>query len=227
MCKESKPVIMIHKEGFKIIFFTGIALIAINSAICLFFPLNNPLVLIFSVLSVVTFMLVALFFRVPSRSAECSEKVIVAPADGKVVVIEKIFEKEYFNDLRTQVSIFMSPLNAHVNWSPVSGKVQYFKYHQGTYIVAWKPKASEENERLTTVIKTPCNSEILIRQIAGKVARRIVSYAYPEKQFNQGEQIGFIKFGSRVDIFLPVDAQLHIQLKQKVRGNRTVIAVLP
>lgn len=216
----------IHKEGYNIIVFFGVFLIILNFVIYSF--LNNYPVLdyCFTFISAVFFSLVILFFRVPRRVMFGEDNKIYAPADGKIVVIEQVFEKEYFNDYRTQVSIFMSPLNVHVNWVPVNGVVQYLQYHPGNYFVAWKPKASEENERFTTVFKTKDDIEILMRQIAGKVARRIVSYAKTETEYKIGEQIGIIKFGSRVDIFLPSAAKVLVDINQKVKGNKTLIAEL-
>ncbi|OFX40320.1 MAG: phosphatidylserine decarboxylase [Bacteroidetes bacterium GWA2_32_17] len=216
----------IHKEGYNIIAFFGIFLIFAN--IVFYYFLNNYHIIdySFTVISAIFFTLVILFFRVPRRVLFGEENKIYAPADGKIVVIEQVFEKEYFKDYRTQVSIFMSPFNVHVNWVPVSGVVQYLQYHPGNYFVAWKPKASEENERFTTVFKTKDNIEILMRQIAGKIARRIVSYAKTETEYKSGEQIGIIKFGSRVDIFLPSNAKILVELNQKVKGNKTLIAEL-
>jgi phosphatidylserine decarboxylase len=220
----SSPII--HKEGMKIILFTGIFLIIVNFCFYYFNHKYNIINILITSLSVIFYLLVVLFFRVPKRVVICDSNTIIAPADGKVVVIEKTFENEYFNDYRTQVSIFMSPLNVHVNWAPVSGNIQYIKYHPGSYMVAWKPKASEENERFTTVFRMHDNTEILMRQIAGKLARRIVSYAAPKMKYEQGEQLGIIKFGSRVDVFLPPDAKINVQLNQKVRGKRSIIAEL-
>jgi len=214
----------IHKEGLKIILYTGLILFILN--FCLYWFISEKMIIkyIFSFLSVSFYFLVVYFFRVPRRAIKKDLNHIISPADGKIVVIEKTFEDEYFNDYRMQVSIFMSPLNVHVNWSPVRGIIKYIKYHPGTYLVAWKPKASEENERYTTVFKTDDNKEILMRQIAGKLARRIISYAVPEMSCQQGEEIGIIKFGSRVDLFLPLDTKLNIQLNQKVKGTKTIIA---
>ncbi len=215
---------LIHKEGFQIILTVGVLFIISNFCIHYFIENHFIFSLLFTVISGVLFILIILFFRVPKRIIEIDNNKIIAPADGKVVVIEQTFEKEYFNDYRTQVSIFMSPLNVHVNWAPVTGLVEYLKYHPGNNFVAWKPKASEENERFTTVFKTSGNIEILMRQIAGKLARRIVSYVTAGKEYKQGEQVGIIKFGSRVDIFLPPHAKVNVQLNQKVKGNKTVIA---
>jgi len=165
------------------------------------------------------------FFRSPLRPVFPDENSILCPADGKIVVIEKTFEKEYFKDERWQVSVFMSPLNVHVNRYPINGLVTYLKYHPGKYLVAWHPKSSELNERASVVIKNSKGQEILVRQIAGAVARRIVTYAKEGLQIRQGEELGFIKFGSRADIFLPLDADIQVTLNQKVKGNVDVIAL--
>ncbi|MEL6989671.1 MAG: phosphatidylserine decarboxylase family protein, partial [Bacteroidota bacterium] len=166
------------------------------------------------------------FFRNPIRSIDTyNNDWIYAPADGKVVVIEEAEEPEYFKDKRLQISIFMNPANVHVNRNPVSGKVKYYKYHPGKYLVAWHPKSSTENERTTSVINNG-NHDILVRQIAGAMAKRIVNYLETGDSVKQGEDMGFIKFGSRVDIFLPLDAKVKVDLEQKVKGNKTVIAEL-
>jgi len=180
---------------------------------------------ILQILFATGYLLVILwFFRMPSRTVpNFAEGMILAPADGKVVVIEKVVEKEYFNDERIQVSIFMSPLDVHVNFSPITGEVVYTKYHPGKHLVAWKPKSSTENERMTTVLRCS-EADILVRQIAGAVARRIVNYTEPGYAMQAGDELGFIKFGSRVDIFLPLDAQILVNLNQKVLGKLDVIA---
>lgn len=178
-------------------------------------------------ISVLLFLLVLQFFRNPVRLIpDCDNELVYAPADGKVVVIEETDEQEYFHDRRLQVSIFMSPVNVHVNRSPVSGLVKYFRYHPGKYLVAWHPKSSSENERTTTVIATPRNTEILMRQIAGALARRIKNYLTEGDRVEQGVDIGFIKFGSRVDLFLPIGTELEVSLGDKVKGNKTVVARL-
>ena len=169
-------------------------------------------------------MFIVSFFRSPLRSLKISNNHIYSPADGKIVVIEKVVENEYFGDERIQVSIFMSAYNVHINWYPVSGIVKYFRYHKGSYIIARHPKSSIKNERTSLVIEANDNKEILIRQIAGIVARRIVFYSKEGDNVTQGEQMGFIKFGSRVDLLLPKDIKLNVQLNQKVRGAKTVIA---
>jgi len=212
----------IHKEGFGTLL-TSILSLGILNALVYFFVdqgLTFKAVLAFSV---VLFLIILQFFRSPNRTVAADNGKIIAPADGKVVVIENTQENEFFKDERIQVSIFMSPTNVHVNWSPIKGLIEYYKYHAGKYLVAWHPKSSEENERTTVVIKND-KVTILVRQIAGAMARRIVSYAKVGNALEQGEEIGFIKFGSRVDVFLPKDAKIHVALQQKVKGNRTIIA---
>lgn len=164
------------------------------------------------------------FFRVPSRSPVADDRAILSPCDGKVVVIEEVEENEYFKDKRRQVSIFMSPLNVHINYHPISGTTSYYKYHPGKYLVAWHPKSSTENERSTVVTKHPQHGEVLFRQIAGALARRICTYAEVGKPAEQGKEFGFIKFGSRVDLLLPLDAKVEVALGQVVTGSDTVIA---
>ena len=176
------------------------------------------------IILLIFFVLVLQFFRDPKRNTVLNDQHIIAPADGKVVVIEEVEEKEYFKDKRRQISIFMSPLNVHVTRYPISGKVAYSKYHPGKYLVAWHPKSSEENERTTIVINNNLVGDILYRQIAGAVARRIVNYAKKDKQIIQGEDAGFIKFGSRIDIFVPLDMKINVSLDQKTRGGETIIA---
>lgn len=174
----------------------------------------------------VLFLLVLQFFRNPNRQIVTpSENKIYAPADGKVVVIEETVEHEYFKDKRLQVSIFMSPLNVHVNRNPISGIVNYIKHHEGKYLVAWHPKSSSENERTTVVIENE-GAEVMLRQIAGAIAKRIVNYLEEGEQVIQGKDMGFIKFGSRVDLFLPIGTKIDVNIGDKVKGNRTVIATL-
>lgn len=170
--------------------------------------------------------LVLQFFRNPSRHTVLQEDGVIAPADGKVVIIEKVFEPEYFQGERLQISIFMSPFNVHVNRNPVSGEVAFFKYHPGDYLVAWHPKSSTLNERTTVVVRTPQGHEVLFRQIAGALARRIRWYIGKGDKVRQGEEFGFIKFGSRVDLYLPLNAVPRVQIGQKVRGGETCIAKL-
>jgi phosphatidylserine decarboxylase len=173
----------------------------------------------------ILYILIVRFFRNPARPADQTEKGILCPCDGKVVVIEEVEETEYFKDKRIQISVFMSPLNVHVNRNPISGIVSYFKYHSGKYLVAWHPKSSTENERTTSVIKSEDGTEILFRQIAGAVARRIRWYIKPGDKCTKGEEMGFIKFGSRVDIFVPIGTDIKVELEQKVSAAETLLAV--
>lgn len=215
----------IHKEGHRFIIVVLLILIVFNSLI--FFTTGIIwLVYASSILSLVVFSLILYFFRNPSRELEEEHNTVFAPADGKVVVIEEVMEEEYFKDRRIQVSIFMSPLNVHVNRYPVSGTIKYFRYHEGDYLVAWHPKSSSHNERTSVVVEAKEGVELLVRQIAGAMARRIVCYAVEGEEVIQGEQMGFIKFGSRVDIFLPLDAKIKVKLNENVQGNRSIIAQL-
>src|SRR5210317_350176 len=216
---------MFHREGFKIIAITFIIVGAM--ALTADAYITNHLIK-YGVQGVALTILVLIlqFFRNPKRAVQFNLNEIIAPVDGKVVVIEEVEEKEYFKGKRKQVSIFMSPLNVHVTRYPASGVVEYSKYHPGKYLVAWHPKASEENERTTIVIKTPKFGDILYRQIAGALARRIVNYAKKGDKAIQGADAGFIKFGSRVDLFLPLDCIVTVGLNQKVVGAKTVIATL-
>jgi phosphatidylserine decarboxylase len=168
--------------------------------------------------------LILQFFRNPKRHTKSNEKQVVSPVDGKVVVIEEVFEKEFFKEKRLQVSVFMSPINVHVTRYPISGNVIFSKYHPGKFLVAWHPKASEENERTTVVVENETYGKVLYRQIAGALAKRIVNYAKQNDRAEQGEDSGFIKFGSRVDLYLPLDTKIKVQLNQKVRGGESVIA---
>jgi len=214
----------IHKEGYKLLIAGFIILLIINLLAGIFIAdktLVKWLVLIFSLAS---YVFILFFFRLPVRDIEPDSGLVYAPADGKVVVIEEAEEKEYFRDMRLQVSIFMSPLNMHSNRYPVSGHVKYIRYHHGKYIVAWHPKSSELNERSSIVIETADGTEILIRQIAGAVARRIVTYAKENQEVRQGDELGFIKFGSRVDIFLPLGTEIEIPILQQVKANKSIIA---
>lgn len=215
----------IHKEGHRFIIIVLLLLVLFNSLIFVFTGIIW-LVYVSGIVSLVVFSLILYFFRHPYRELEEEHNTVYAPADGKVVVIEEVMEEEYFKDKRIQVSIFMSPLNVHVNRYPVSGVVKYFKYHEGNYLVAWHPKSSSHNERTTVVLEAKKGIELLVRQIAGAMARRIVCYAVEGEEVIQGEQMGFIKFGSRVDIYLPLDAKIRVKLNQNVQGNRSVIAYL-
>jgi phosphatidylserine decarboxylase len=171
-------------------------------------------------------IIVLQFFRNPKRITSFGNNHVVSPVDGKVVVIEEVYEPEYFKDMRIQVSIFMSPINVHVTRYPVSGEVMFSKYHPGKYLVAWHPKSSTENERTTIVVKNESSVEVLYRQIAGALARRIVNYAKTTSTVQQGEDAGFIKFGSRVDLFLPLNTKINVKINQKVNGAEDIIAVL-
>ncbi|WP_396159076.1 phosphatidylserine decarboxylase family protein [Flavobacterium sp.] len=213
---------MFHKEGGKII------LIATTVTVIIFL-LSHKLTSILwlektiQIITLIFLLLILQFFRNPNRRIQPNEKVVLAPVDGKVVVIEEVLEEEYFKDKRLQVSIFMSPINVHVTRYAVSGKIKYSKYHPGKYLVAWHPKASTENERTTVVIETKEFGEILYRQIAGALARRIVNYAEEGMQVQQGDDAGFIKFGSRVDLFFPLGTQIEVKLQQNAVGNQTVL----
>tara|TARA_B100000965_G_C19505322_1_gene719359 strand:- start:388 stop:1038 length:651 start_codon:yes stop_codon:yes gene_type:complete len=212
---------LIHKEGYRIILTTIIILLGLNYAIAYFGIewLNT----ITHIASIIFFLLILQFFRNPIRKVTALENEVVAPADGKVVVIEEVEETEYFKDKRLQVSIFMSPINVHVNRYPINGKVQYAKYHPGKYLVAWHPKSSTKNERTTVVVEND-KIAVLFRQIAGALARRIVMYSKENDIANKGEDFGFIKFGSRVDLFFPLGTKIEVELNQVVKGNKTIIA---
>ncbi|MBL7809862.1 MAG: phosphatidylserine decarboxylase family protein [Saprospiraceae bacterium] len=211
----------IHKEGTTILVVTALILVALNVALYLLLPIVFWPVL---VLSLVFYGIVLQFFRNPVRMVpDMDNHLVYAPADGRVCVIEEVFEPEYFKEKRLQVSVFMSPFNVHVNRNPVSGKVNYFRYHPGKFLVAWHPKSSTENER-TTVVYDFGQGEILMRQIAGALAKRIRWYIGEGEKVQQGGDMGFIKFGSRVDLYLPLDAKVEVTMDQHVKGNKTVIA---
>ena len=214
---------MFHKEGAKIIFITLLIVVAIIFLTDAFVSINWLRTVLY-LFALVILVLVLQFFRNPTRVADNSDNHILAPVDGKVVVIEEVFEPEYFKDKRLMVSIFMSPINVHVTRYCVNGIVKYSKYHPGKYLVAWHPKASEENERTTVVINNRVYGEILYRQIAGALARRIVNYAQEGMRVVQGKDAGFIKFGSRVDIYLPLGTEINVKLGDKAIGNKTVIS---
>lgn len=216
----------IHKEGTGTLLIIILFLVLINGAAYYFVPENALLKNLLWIASAVFFLTVLQFFRKPTRKTPINPQHIIAPADGKVVVIEEVMETEYFNDKRIQVSIFMSPLNVHINFNPLSGIVSYFKYHPGKYLVAWHPKSSTENERTTIVTKSESGTEVLFRQIAGAMARRICWYVDKGSRVTQGQEFGFIKFGSRVDIFLPLSAKILVNLDDKPVGGETVIAEL-
>jgi phosphatidylserine decarboxylase len=215
---------IIHKEGRTLLFVLLLILVAINGAVY-YFASESTITQNFLIFASVLFYTVILqFFRSPIFVIEKDHKYVLAPADGKVVVIEETEETEYLKSRRKQISIFMSPINVHVNRMPVSGTISYFKYHPGKYLVAWHPKSSTENERTTVVTKMKNGTEILFRQIAGALARRIKWYVKEGDTLEQGQEFGFIKFGSRVDIFLPLDAVVKVKIGDITKGGRTVIA---
>lgn len=214
---------MFHKEGYKLIAITFI----LTAIIILCADYYSPFIwlkILLQVAAIILLIIVLQFFRNPKRTTEISDTNVIAPVDGKVVVIEEVFEKEYFKDKRLQVSVFMSPINVHVTRYPLSGKINFSKYHPGKFLVAWHPKASEENERTTIVVENSIYGEILYRQIAGALAKRIVNYAKEDMQVIQGTDAGFIKFGSRVDLYLPLDTNIKVKLNQVVKGGVDIIA---
>ncbi len=214
----------IHKEGYKSIAISVIIFGIINLCCFYFFSYASPFLswIVFA-LTLVLLLFIISFFRIPKRVLTKNEHAIIAPADGKVVVIEEVQADEYFTDRRIQVSIFMSPLNVHVNRNPVSGEVAYSQYHKGKYLVAWHPKSSTENERHTVVYRKE-GKELLVKQIAGAVAKRIVNYLQPGQEVQQAAEMGFIKFGSRVDLLLPMDAKVNVKIGDTPKGGVTVIA---
>lgn len=214
----------IHREGYKILAFVFLLLLVLNIIVEIFWFDYILFKWIFLGCSLLFYVFILFFFRLPTRAIEPVHDLIYSPADGKVVVIEETEETEYFRDNRLQVSIFMSPFNMHSNRYPVSGKVKYVSYNEGRNIVAWHPKSSENNERSSIVIETHDGVEILVRQIAGAVARRIVTYAKKDMEVRQGDELGFIKFGSRVDLFLPLGTEIEIPILQHVRANKSIIA---
>ncbi len=216
-----------HKEGYTSLALCVLFIAITNVLIKYYIPDVTWFVWLWYGVSLFLFITIVQFFRSPSRTLTINERHIICPADGKVVVIEETEEGEYFKDKRVQLSVFMSPVNVHVNRNPISGIVKYFKYHPGKYLVAWDPKSSTENERTTTVVAHEKGFEILYRQIAGALARRIVWYLKEGGQVEQAEQFGFIKFGSRVDVFLPLGTKINVNLNEVVKGGVTVLATLP
>ncbi len=214
---------MFHKEGSKILAKTLVIIIVINLIVDRVDISRNFQYIIFSV-SILFFILIAQFFRNPKRKIKASESHILAPVDGEVVAIEEVFVKEFFNQKRLKISIFMSPLNVHVTRYPVSGKVVYNQYHKGKFLVAWHPKSSSDNEQTSIVIRTKNYGDVMYKQIAGAMARRIVNYAQMDSQVQQGFDSGFIKFGSRVDVLLPLSAKKKVNLNDDVKGAETMIA---
>jgi len=216
----------IHKEGRTLLFWLLLILVVINFGLNRWIPEQETVLNVVLLVSVVFYLLILQFFRNPFITLPNEEKLVFAPADGKVVVIEETTETEYLNDRRKQVSIFMSPVNVHINRSPIAGVVEFFKYHPGKYLVAWHPKSSTENERTTMVISHKSGIKILVRQVAGAVARRIKWYVKEGTQLAQGGEFGFIKFGSRVDVYLPLDAEILVSIGEKTKAGRTPIARL-
>lgn len=214
----------IHREGIQTIVITAILFGAVNLASFYFLSYSYPWLSWFIFLAtIVIWLFIISFFRVPRRQLVLAEDTVICPADGKVVVIEEAYDPEYFKEKRLQISIFMSPANVHQNRNPVSGEVVYNQYHKGKYLVAWHPKSSTDNERQTVVIKNQ-NAEVLVKQIAGAVARRIVNYLKVGQRVEQGSEMGFIKFGSRVDVLLPLNSKVEVSLNQMVKGGVTVLA---
>lgn len=214
-----------HKEGYTSLAIVVLFVFIINAVADYY---DAPVYLKWFLYALSAFLLIAIlqFFRSPIKRVTPDEQIVLCPADGKIVVVEETDETEYFKDRRIQVSIFMSPINVHVNRNPISGVVSYFKYHPGKFLVAWHPKSSTDNERTTVVVKTQSNAEVLFRQIAGAVARRIVWYVKENDTVTQGEEFGFIKFGSRVDLFLPLGTEVTVNIGDKVVGGKTTIAKL-
>tara|TARA_B100000530_G_C15916693_1_gene471529 strand:+ start:1281 stop:1934 length:654 start_codon:yes stop_codon:yes gene_type:complete len=214
---------MFHKEGFKIIIISFIITSSLAIAIE-FFLINQLLKLSIQIILIISLILILQFFRNPKRELIPDKNKIISPVDGKIVIVESVYEDEYFKDKRKQVSIFMSPLNVHVTRYPASGIITYNKYHPGKYLVAWHPKSSKKNERTTVVINTEKYGEIMYRQIAGAVARRIINYSNLGNEVVQGKDAGFIKFGSRVDIFLPLSAKIKVNIGDVVKGAKSIIS---
>ena len=216
----------IHREGFAPLLITAAVLIAVNYSATEFLALKSPWPTVLMTASILFFLIILQFFRSPKVITAVDSHKVYAPANGKVVVIEETFENEYFKETRRQISIFMSPVDVHINRNPVSGVIKHFTYHAGKYLVAWHPKSSTENERTTLVVENSLKVQILIRQIAGAVARRIKCYVTEGNSVTQGEEFGFIKFGSRVDVFLPLDAKIEISVGDKTVAGETAIASL-
>ena len=216
----------IHREGRTLLFVLLLFFFALNWGVSYFFPGNTVLQNIVIILSIILYLTFLQFFRSPTFNVEKNDKHVLAPADGKVVTIEETEETEYLKGKRIQISIFMSPVNVHVNRMPVAGTISFCTYHPGKYLVAWHPKSSTENERTTVVVKMKDGVEILFRQIAGALARRIKCYVQQNQALAQGDEFGFIKFGSRVDVFLPLNAKVVVKVGDATRGGKTVLAEL-
>ncbi|MBK0383214.1 phosphatidylserine decarboxylase family protein [Pedobacter sp. SD-b] len=217
----------IHKEGYTSLAICILFIFVSNAIIHYYLPDITWFIWLWYGISVFLFLTILQFFRSPLRKWNTNNLQIICPADGKVVVIEETEETEFFKDRRIQISVFMSPVNVHINRNPISGVVKYFKYHPGKYLVAWNPKSSTENERTTTVVENEKGFQILYRQIAGALARRIVWYVKEGDPVKQSEQFGFIKFGSRVDVFLPLGSKINVNLNEIVKGGISVLATLP
>lgn len=218
--------IRIHREGTEILITSFLIFAALNAVMWYFVPLA-PLNIFVGILTGVTYLLMVNFFRSPKRIFKGEiDDAVIAPADGRVVVIEKVYEPDYFKDERLMISIFMSPMNVHANWYPVEGKIVKVQHTKGKFHKAWLPKASTDNERSLVVIRTEEGIEVMARQVAGAMARRIVTYAKEGEEGYIDQHMGFIKFGSRVDVYLPIDSQVCVELEQKTVGNETVIAKL-
>lgn len=216
-----------HKEGYTSMALCILFIFVLNAAIQYFIPDATIVKWMVYIFSAFLFLTILQFFRSPKFAITQDETVVLCPADGKVVVIEETTETEFLKDKRIQLSVFMSPVNVHVNRNPISGVVKYFKYHPGKYLVAWHPKSSTENERTTVVTENSAGVQVLFRQIAGALARRIVWYVKEGDVVEQGDQFGFIKFGSRVDLFLPLGTKINVEIGEVVKGGRTVLATLP
>jgi phosphatidylserine decarboxylase len=216
----------IHREGYRTILIVGTLLALINVVVCKFLCVDYCWIsMSLSAISLIFGLFIVSFFRIPNRKLTNDENAVVSPCDGKVVVMEEVFDEEYFKAKVLQVSIFMSPLNVHVNRNPISGEVLYSQYHKGKYLVAWNPKSSTENERHSVVLKKGDKS-ILVKQIAGAVAKRIMNYLKVGEKVIQSQELGFIKFGSRVDLLLPLGTKLNVSLNEVVQGGVTIIATL-
>jgi phosphatidylserine decarboxylase len=217
----------IHKEGYTSLALSILFIFVLNALIQFYYPEAHTLKWIIYIFSALFFLVILQFFRSPFLDISTDETTVLCPADGKVVVIEETEETEYLKDKRIQLSVFMSPINVHVNRNPIAGVVSYFKYHKGKYLVAWHPKSSTENERTTVVVQNSEGVSVLFRQIAGAMARRIVWYVKEGDFVEQGQQFGFIKFGSRVDVFLPLGSNVLVNIGDVVKGGRTILAELP
>src|ERR1700712_4561840 len=215
-----------HKEGYTSLAICILFIAILNAFIQFYFPEAHVVKWIAYILSFFLFVIIVQFFRSPKISVDTHDKHVLCPADGKVVVIEETVETEFLKDKRIQLSVFMSPINVHINRNPIAGVIKYFKYHKGKYLVAWHPKSSTENERTTIVIENSVGIAVLFRQIAGAMARRIVWYVKEGDKVDQGQQFGFIKFGSRVDVFLPLGSEIKVELGQVVKGGKTILAEL-